>query len=61
METKTTRTEKLEDCVSASSCQNHPFTAWELEFIDDTAEQLRVYRTLSPKQWDTIEKIWDKI
>jgi len=27
--------EKLEDCVEAVACQNHPFTKWESDFIDN--------------------------
>lgn len=51
----------IEDCESARSCSNHPFTKWEVDFIDSVLEQYEERGSLSPKQEETLTKIWEKI
>lgn len=51
----------LEDCQIASWCSNHPFSKWELDFIESVSEQFEERGGLTAKQEETLEKIWEKI
>jgi len=53
--------EALDDCNSALTATNCPFTAWEKEFLESVAEQWEEREYLSEKQRDTLKRIWDKI
>lgn len=53
--------EALEDCSSALSATNCPFTPWEKEFVESVYEQFQARSTLSDKQKDILAKIWDKV
>ncbi len=53
--------DKLIDCGEALKCSNHPFDAWEKEFIISAAKQFAEYDSLTEKQCEHLEKIWDKI
>ena len=54
-------TELLEDCVSVSTVQNCPFSKWEIDFIESVEEQFSERGSLTEKQTEILEKIWDKI
>lgn len=51
----------LSDCQSAARCSNHPFSKWELDFIESVSEQFEERGGLSAKQEETLTKIWEKI
>jgi len=51
----------LEDCVEAAKTRNHPFNAWELEFIESVSNQFELTGSLSKTQENKLEQIWDKI
>lgn len=51
----------LEDCVSVTRCSNHPFNAWDLEFLESVEKQFREKRFLTTKQKEVLKNIWDKI
>lgn len=51
----------LEDCETAMSASNCPFTQWEKEFIESIGEQFDERGGLTTKQEQILEKIWDKI
>lgn len=53
--------EALEDCETAISARNCPFTDWEEEFIGSVQEQFLERGGLSDKQCETLQKIWDKV
>lgn len=46
----------IDDCEKRES----RLTDWEREFIANVSEQLGRGRGLSPKQAETLERIWDK-
>lgn len=52
-----TTEEMLDDCIETLRVSNCPFNDWEKEFILEMNE----LTSWSPKQRETIEKIWDKI
>lgn len=47
----------IQDCEDRS----HKLTDWETEFIDSISTQMGRGSGLSPKQEETLEKIWDKV
>lgn len=49
--------EMLADCESMSS----KLSDWEVDFIDSISVQLGRGSGLSPKQEETLEKIWDRV
>lgn len=51
----------LDDCNEAKTARNSPFTPWEKEFIESVSEQFDERHTLSDKQTETLENIWNKI
>jgi hypothetical protein len=53
--------EMIEDCNSAKTCSNHPFSAWELDFINSITEQFEEKGGLSTLQQEHLEAIWEKI
>lgn len=53
--------EMIEDCVEAAKARNHPFNAWELEFIESVNNQFELTGSLSDAQETKLEEIWDKI
>jgi hypothetical protein len=53
--------EALDDCNSALTASNCPFTAWEKEFVESVGEQWEERQFLSEKQRDTLRRVWDKV
>ena len=59
--------EKLDDLISTLKVSNHPWTAWEREFIADMKEFTtrtdggRPFGNLSEAQRRKIEQLWDKL
>lgn len=51
----------LEDCESAMSASNCPFTAWEREFVESLVEQWDEKQHLTGRQRDVLAEIWDKV
>ena len=51
----------LEECKSVFNASNCPFSEWEMEFIDSIENQYLDRGSLSEKQSEKLQKIWDKI
>ena len=51
----------IEDCESARSASNCPFSKWEMDFIDSITEQFEERGSLSERQQEKLQAIWDKI
>lgn len=53
---------KLEDLRESLSVSNIHWSEWEFDFIESMAEKLS-YQTIniSPKQYDTIRDLWERI
>jgi hypothetical protein len=52
----------LEDLQATLSASNNRWTAWELEFIEDISTRLKgKFIDLSPKQYEKVHDLWDKI
>jgi len=51
----------MEDCNEAASCRNHPFSEWEVAFLESVTEQFEVKQWLSTRQSEVLERMWDKI
>ncbi len=51
----------LEDCESAMTAVNCPFTKWEQEFIESVRDQYFESGGLSEKQRIILRGIWDKV
>lgn len=46
----------IEDCEARES----RLSDWERQFIDSIGEQISAGRSLSPKQAEILDRIWDK-
>lgn len=55
------RTEKLDDCLDMAALNDNNFTKKESDFIDSVNEQYSENKRLSDRQWNEVERIWDKI
>lgn len=53
--------EALDDCLSAISARNCPFSPWDREFLESVAEQWEERQSLSERQQDALRDIWDKV
>lgn len=53
--------EMLEDCESAKTCSNVDFTSWEREFIDRARIHLDRFGKLTPRMYDKLCEVWEKI
>lgn len=53
--------EALEDCKTAMTASNCPFTDWEKEFIESVRDQYFEQGGLSEKQRTILRGIWDKV
>ncbi len=54
--------EMLEDIKNADGVSGGvTLSEWEAEFVDSIDDWLNKGRTLTPKQGETLEKIWDRI
>lgn len=52
---------KLEDLKNSVKARNNVFSAWERDFINDITLKLQNEKiTVSVKQFDIIERLWDK-
>lgn len=51
----------IDDCENAATASNHPFSQWDLEFIESIREQFDERGSLSEKQLHVLGRIWDKI
>jgi hypothetical protein len=52
----------LEDLQATLSASSNHWTAWELEFIEDISTRLKgKFIDLSPKQYEKVHDLWDKI
>jgi hypothetical protein len=58
-EQKKSRAEYLIACLREET-QDSRFTDWERDFIASLARRLEMGRTLSEKQKETLERIWEK-
>lgn len=47
--------EYLEDCLSVTRCSNHPFTPWDLEFLESVEEQFCEKGFLTTKQKEVLK------
>ncbi len=53
---------KISDLSSTLSCSNNGWNAWELEFIESMSEKLEQdIINVSPKQYEKIWDLWDRI
>ena len=52
----TEHSQMLEDCVARES----RLTDWERSFVDSLQRQLEAGRTLSEKQSDTLDEVWER-
>ena len=53
--------EMIDDCLSAASCSNHKFSAWECDFIESVEAQFNQRKSVTEKQQQILERIWEKI
>lgn len=49
----------IEALTESLSLSNHPWSAWEMEFIEDM--EGRGWASLSPKQQGIVQKLYDKL
>jgi hypothetical protein len=56
---KKSREEYLIACLREET-QDSKFTEWERDFIASLARQVELGRTLTEKQKETLERIWEK-
>lgn len=49
--------EQINDCENRSE----KLSDWELQFIDSISQQLSKTGSLSSKQLETLDKIWEKV
>lgn len=53
---------KIEDLASTLSASNNGWNAWELQFIESVSEKLeRDIINVSPKQYEKIWDLWERI
>lgn len=52
---------RLDDCMNVMNCSNVSFTQWEKEFLNSVYEQFDNVKSLSKKQSEILERIWEKI
>ena len=53
---------KIEELSESLSLSNHPWNEWEIGFIEDMSKKLTQKQIhVSPKQYDTIWNLWDKL
>jgi hypothetical protein len=53
--------EELEQMLDDIEKRQERASAWEREFIDSVQTQLRRGRSLTPKQLEIIDRIWEKV
>ena len=52
--------EMIDDCLATKSREDR-LTEWEAEFLDSVETQMVSKNTISQKQIDVLERIWEKV
>ena len=52
--------EMIDDCLKTKSREDR-LTEWEAEFLDSIETQMVSKNTISQKQIDVLERIWEKV
>ena len=50
----------MDDCLATKSREDR-LTEWEAEFLDSVETQMVSKNTISQKQIDVLERIWEKV
>ena len=50
----------MDDCLATKSREDR-LTEWETEFLDSVETQVVSRNTISQKQIDVLERIWEKV
>ena len=51
----------MDDCRSGLDASNNPFNEWEENFLFSILNQWDEKKWLSPKQQETLKKMWNKV
>jgi hypothetical protein len=54
-------TEEVRQMIVDCETRSASLSDWEVKFIDSISLTVGVGKSLTPRQYDTLEKIWEKV